>query len=248
MQEIFLPISLTLVLGNISFIPSDNPTNFSNCSLNKEPLAPTITFPPPCLLHHLLPLPPVPHHYVLRLITLIYSTPPTMSSHPLPPPLVSYLPHCPLTTLLIPLYPSPTHRSLNVPFPSGVTQWKMNCEADQEDQDKMAIQEWVTTMEGRIRKLGGQGVERFLSNLFRAFEGMFLGAETPRHSAQKVLDTLQAIREISAVSCETVYEKATALMRVFPKAVGLKPLGLVFIVAFFVDNNLDYQTCHGVLR
>jgi hypothetical protein len=55
-------------------------------------------------------------------------------------------------------------------------------------------------MEGRIRKLGGQGVDRFLSNLFRAFEGMFLGADTPKHSAQKVLNTLQAIREISAVS------------------------------------------------
>ena len=77
----------------------------------------------------------------------------------------------------------------------------MNCEADQEDQNKIAIKEWVSTMEGRIRKLGGQGVDRFLSNLFRAFEGMFLGAETPKHSAQKVLNTLQAIREISAVSC-----------------------------------------------
>ena len=76
----------------------------------------------------------------------------------------------------------------------------MNCEADQEDQNKVAIQEWVSTMEGRIRKLGGQGVERFLSNLFRAFEGMFLGADTPKQSAQKVLSTLQAIREISAVS------------------------------------------------
>jgi hypothetical protein len=76
----------------------------------------------------------------------------------------------------------------------------MNCEADQEDQNKIAIKEWVSTMEGRIRKLGGQGVDRFLSNLFRAFEGMFLGAETPKHSAQEVLNTLQAIREISAVS------------------------------------------------
>ena len=84
-------------------------------------------------------------------------------------------------------------------FSIGVNQWKLNCEADQEDQNKIAIQEWVSTMEGRIRKLGGQGVDRFLSNLFRAFEGMFLGAETPKHSAQKVLNTLQAIREISAV-------------------------------------------------
>ncbi|XP_028408464.1 uncharacterized protein LOC114531030 isoform X2 [Dendronephthya gigantea] len=81
---------------------------------------------------------------------------------------------------------------------AGVSQWRMNCEADQEDQNKIAIQEWVSTMEGRIRKLGGQGVDRFLSNLFRAFEGMFLGADTPKHSAQKVLSTLQAIREISA--------------------------------------------------
>lgn len=75
----------------------------------------------------------------------------------------------------------------------------MNCEADQEDQNRIAIQDWVSTMEERIRKLGGQGVDRFLSNLFRAFEGMFLGAETPKNSAHKVLNTLQAIREISAV-------------------------------------------------
>ena len=64
----------------------------------------------------------------------------------------------------------------------------------------MAVQEWVSTMEERIRKLGGQGVERFLSNLFRAFEGMFLGADTPKNNAEEVLNTLQSIREISAVS------------------------------------------------
>lgn len=78
--------------------------------------------------------------------------------------------------------------------------WRSNCEADQEDQNKMAIREWVTTMEERIRKLGGQGVERFLSNLFRAFEGMFLGTDTPKNSAEEVLSTLQTIREMSAVS------------------------------------------------
>ena len=64
----------------------------------------------------------------------------------------------------------------------------------------MAVQEWVSTMEERIRKLGGQGVERFLSNLFRAFEGMFLGTDTPKNNAEEVLNTLQSIREISAVS------------------------------------------------
>lgn len=64
----------------------------------------------------------------------------------------------------------------------------------------MAIQEWVAIMEERIRRLGGQGVDRFLSNLFRAFEGMFLGTDTPKRGARKILNTLHSIREISAVS------------------------------------------------
>ena len=59
-------------------------------------------------------------------------------------------------------------------------------------------------MEERIRTLGGQGVERFLSNLFRAFEGMFLGTDTPRGNAEEILNTLQSIREISAVSLRIV--------------------------------------------
>lgn len=55
-------------------------------------------------------------------------------------------------------------------------------------------------MDGRITSLGGEGVERFLGNLFRAFDGLFESSSLPAKAAGKAITIMQRVRRIKAVS------------------------------------------------
>ena len=59
-------------------------------------------------------------------------------------------------------------------------------------------------MDGRITSLGGEGVERFLGNLFRAFDGLFESSSLPAKAAGKAITIMQRVRRIKAVSLSFV--------------------------------------------
>ena len=55
-------------------------------------------------------------------------------------------------------------------------------------------------MDSRITSLGGEGVQRFLGNLFRAFDGLFESSALPAKFAGKAVTIMQRVRQIKAVS------------------------------------------------
>ena len=56
-------------------------------------------------------------------------------------------------------------------------------------------------MDSRITSLGGEGVQRFLGNLFRAFDGLFETSSLPAKTAGKAVTVMQRVRQMKAVSC-----------------------------------------------
>jgi hypothetical protein len=69
-------------------------------------------------------------------------------------------------------------------------------------QDLISVKAWVKGMDTRIQSLGGEGVERFLTNLFKAFDGLFESSNMPAKKAGKVLSVVQRITHIKSVSRE----------------------------------------------
>ena len=84
--------------------------------------------------------------------------------------------------------------------PTGVKKWSKKCGAALKHQDTISVKAWVKGMDTRIKSLGGEGVERFLANLFRAFDGLFESSSTPAKDAGKALNVMQRVRQIKAVS------------------------------------------------
>ena len=76
-------------------------------------------------------------------------------------------------------------------------------------------------MDSRITSLGGEGVERFLGNLFRAFDGLFEGSSLPAKAAGKAVTIMQRVRQIKAVSPNSVnLSQYTINMTTFDQFVG----------------------------
>lgn len=82
----------------------------------------------------------------------------------------------------------------------GVQKWSKKCDAALKHQETISVKAWVKAMDGRITSLGGEGVERFLGNLFRAFDGLFESSSLPAKAAGKAITIMQRVRRIKAVS------------------------------------------------
>ena len=82
----------------------------------------------------------------------------------------------------------------------GVQKWSKKCDSALKHQETISVKAWVKAMDGRITSLGGEGVERFLGNLFRAFDGLFESSSLPAKAAGKAINIMQRVRRIKAVS------------------------------------------------
>ena len=78
--------------------------------------------------------------------------------------------------------------------------WVKKCDAALKHQETISVKAWVKAMDSRITSLGGEGVERFLGNLFRAFDGLFESSSLPAKAAGKAVTIMQRVRQIKAVS------------------------------------------------
>ncbi|KAJ7383556.1 hypothetical protein OS493_027219 [Desmophyllum pertusum] len=90
-------------------------------------------------------------------------------------------------------------RSLNF-VSDGVQKWSKKCDLSLKHQETISVKAWVKAMDSRITSLGGEGVERFLGNLFRAFDGLFESSALPAKAAGKAVTIMQRVRQIKAVS------------------------------------------------
>ena len=82
----------------------------------------------------------------------------------------------------------------------GVKKWSKKCEDELKHQESISVKAWVKAMDSRITSLGGEGVQRFLGNLFRAFDGLFESSSLPAKAAGKAVTVMQGVRQIKAVS------------------------------------------------
>ena len=82
----------------------------------------------------------------------------------------------------------------------GVQKWSKKCDTALKHQETISVKAWVKAMDSRITSLGGEGVERFLGNLFRAFDGLFESSSLPAKVAGKAVTIMQRVRQIKAVS------------------------------------------------
>ena len=83
---------------------------------------------------------------------------------------------------------------------SGVKKWSKKSEDALKRQEAIGVEAWVKAMDSRIISLGGEGVQRFLGNLFRAFDGLFESSSLPSKHAGKAITVMQRVRQIKAVS------------------------------------------------
>ena len=83
---------------------------------------------------------------------------------------------------------------------TGVKKWSKKCEDELKHQEAISVKAWVKAMDSRITSLGGEGVQRFLGNLFRAFDGLFESSSLPSKAAGKAVTVMQGVRQIKAVS------------------------------------------------
>ena len=83
----------------------------------------------------------------------------------------------------------------------GVKKWSKKCDDELKHQETISVKAWVKAMDSRITSLGGEGVQRFLGNLFRAFDGLFESSSLPSKAARKAVTVMQGVRQIKAVSC-----------------------------------------------
>lgn len=88
-------------------------------------------------------------------------------------------------------------RSLNF-VSDGVQKWEKKCDEALKHQETISVKAWVKAMDSRITSLGGEGVERFLGNLFRAFDGLFESSSLPPKAAGKAVTIMQRVRQIKA--------------------------------------------------
>ena len=86
---------------------------------------------------------------------------------------------------------------------SGVKKWEKKCDEALKHQETISVKAWVKAMDSRITSLGGEGVERFLGNLFRAFDGLFESSSLPPKAAGKAVTIMQRVRQIKAV-CDSL--------------------------------------------
>ena len=91
-------------------------------------------------------------------------------------------------------------RPTNFPFPfPGVKRWSKKCDTALKHQEAISVKAWVRAMDSRIISLGGEGVQRFLGNLFRAFDGLFESPSLPAKDAGKAVTIMQRVRRIKTV-------------------------------------------------
>ena len=90
----------------------------------------------------------------------------------------------------------------------GVQKWSKKCDTALKHQETISVKAWVKAMDGRITSLGGEGVERFLGNLFRAFDGLFESSSLPAKAAGKAITIMQRVRRIKAVSPNRVMSQS----------------------------------------
>ena len=83
-------------------------------------------------------------------------------------------------------------------FP-GVRKWMDKSSKAIKRQDMISVKAWVKGMDTRIQSLGGEGVERFLANLFKAFDGLFENSNIPPKKAGKALSVVQRIKHMKKV-------------------------------------------------
>lgn len=86
------------------------------------------------------------------------------------------------------------------------------CEEELKHQESISVKAWVKAMDSRITSLGGEGVQRFLGNLFRAFDGLFESSSLPSKAAKKAVTVMQGVRQIKAAFDE-VFTKDSTLGR-----------------------------------
>lgn len=94
---------------------------------------------------------------------------------------------------------------------SGVKKWSKKSEDALKRQEAISVEAWVKAMDSRIISLGGEGVQRFLGNLFRAFDGLFESSSLPSKYAGKAITVMQRVRQIKAVSGVSFLKKEKSL-------------------------------------
>lgn len=94
---------------------------------------------------------------------------------------------------------------------SGVKKWSKKSEDALKRQEAISVEAWVKAMDSRIISLGGEGVQRFLGNLFRAFDGLFESSSLPSKYAGKAITVMQRVRQIKAVSGVSFFKKEKSL-------------------------------------
>lgn len=94
---------------------------------------------------------------------------------------------------------------------SGVKKWSKKSEDALKRQEAIGVEAWVKAMDSRIISLGGEGVQRFLGNLFRAFDGLFESSSLPSKYAGKAITVMQRVRQIKAVSGVSFFKKEKSL-------------------------------------
>lgn len=102
-------------------------------------------------------------------------------------------------------------RSLNF-VSDGVKKWTKKCDDALKRQETISVKAWVKAMDSRITSLGGEGVQRFLGNLFRAFDGLFESSSLPAKAAGKAVTVMQRVRQIKA-AFDQIFMKDITLAR-----------------------------------
>ena len=125
--------------------------------------------------------------------------------------------------------------AMKIPFilsflTKGVKKWTKKCDDALKHQETISVKAWVKAMDSRITSLGGEGVQRFLGNLFRAFDGLFESSSLPAKAAGKAVTVMQRVRQIKAVSCSL-------------KGFGYKTIFLVHLSAITANSKTHDGLC-----
>ncbi|EDO40832.1 predicted protein [Nematostella vectensis] len=102
-------------------------------------------------------------------------------------------------------------KSLNF-LSNGVRKWMDKSNKEIKRQEMISVKAWVKGMDSRIQSLGGEGVKRFLGNLFKAFDGLFESSNVPSKQAGKALSVMQRVKQIHSAFGE-IFKKNITLAR-----------------------------------